>query len=354
MDDPLKRLLGVFVHPEERRLRALFRLGLHLLALLVWGLLLAAVGFGGALAAGYVFGETDLRALARGAADGPFAMLAVMALNFVVIVPPTFFVARFVDRRSLAELGIPVRPRALLGLASGALVGAALIAAIASIEWLTGLAQYSVTRIDPVALTISVLIFAMVAVHEELLFRGYQLTNLAEGLNLGEVLDETTRVRGLVLAMLLTSLGFGAAHLMNPNPSVLGITNIALAGVFLALPFVLRGELGLSIGLHFGWNLAQSWLGMAVSGNEIPGALLVRELDPGHELVTGGAFGAEGGLLGLGALVVGIAVVVPLSIFTRDPARAHALGRAPERAGPNEPAIEPTAAQQAPTETEGG
>ena len=330
MDDPLKAFSGLFFHPGERRLRALLRLAVHLLAVLAWGLLLAGIAFVMALAAAAVWGEAAVRALAHDAASGPFAMLAVMSANFVIIVPPTLLVARFVDRRSLAELGIPLRPRALLGLGSGALLGAALISGIAVIEAATGLARYAVTPSDPFALATSVLIFVMVAVHEELLFRGYQLTNLAEGLNLGEPTD-TSRVRGLVLATLLTSLGFGAAHLMNPNPSVLGITNIALAGVLLSLPFVLRGELGLSIGLHFGWNLAQSWLGMAVSGNAIPGALLARDLDPGSELVTGGAFGAEGGLLGFGALVLGIVFVVPLSILTRDPGRATALGGAPER-----------------------
>ncbi len=54
--------------------------------------------------------------------------------------------------------------------------------------------------------------FLCVGIYEELLFRGYFLRNLAEGLNLARL----GPVVALLLAWIGSSLVFGAAHLSNP------------------------------------------------------------------------------------------------------------------------------------------
>lgn len=321
MSEVLRTIAWCFVHPEERRLRAFFRL----LALAVVIALAAIPAF-------------LFELLAR-----VTSIEASLAVSFVMLVPSILLVSWLVDRRQIAELGVPTTARAGLGLVWGTLLGAALIGGIALIEVAFGWARYGWLGPSPGALALSVGVFAMVALHEELLFRGYLLTNLAEGFG-G---TPATRIRGLVAATTLTSFGFALAHLSNPNPSVLAMTNIGLAGIFLATPFVLRGDLGASIGLHFGWNLAQCWLGMAVSGNEIEGAWVRRNILPGHDLFTGGAFGAEGGLLGLGAVVIGTLVSIPLALTLRDPTRAEGMGLPPAsrrilpKAGPAAPVEAP-------------
>jgi hypothetical protein len=176
--------------------------------------------------------------------------------------------------------------------------------------------------VDPEALAVSLGVLLLVALDEEVLFRGYLLTNLAEAWG-------GRRRWGVALAALVSSIGFGAAHAFNPDIAPLPLLNIALAGGLLALPYVLTGELGLSVGLHLGWNLAQAWLGMAVSGNALPGGLASRTLTPGQELWTGGAFGPEGGLLGLAALGVGALVAAPLAWSLADDDRARRLGIPP-------------------------
>lgn len=250
----------------------------------------------------------------------------LLALNFAVIVPATLFSAVLIDRRSLRELGVPTTPRTALGLLTGTLLGIALIGGVALLEVTFGLATYAPSSLDVPALLASIGIFAMVGIHEELLFRGYYLTNLAEALG-GS--SERQRLRGIVLAMLLTSIAFGASHLGNDHMTAVGALNIAIAGLFLGLPFVLRGDLGISIGLHFGWNLMQSWLSMAVSGNAIPGHLVTRTLH-GPEWITGGAVGPEGGALGLGAILLGTVAGGALAYATRDPGRARAFGMPPQ------------------------
>jgi len=320
MNELLRTIAWIFVHPTERRLRAPYRMFVLLLVIAV-----------AAIPTMVFAGLAHLSGIA-----------AALTLNFVVLLPAILLVAWLVDRRRLAELGVPTTPRAALGLLWGAVLGAGLIGAVASIEHSCGWARYEWLGPSPGALTLSLALFAMVAVHEELPFRGYLLTNLAEGLG-G---TPTTRVLALVAATVLTSFGFALAHLFNPNPSVLAMTNIGLAGIFLALPFVLRGDLGASIGLHFGWNLMQCWLGMAVSGNEVEGAWVRRTILPGNDLWTGGAFGAEGGVLGLGAVVIGTLVSIPLALSLRDPSRSQAMGlppasRATPKAGPGAPIAAP-------------
>ena len=84
----------------------------------------------------------------------------------------------------------------------------------------------------------------------------------------------------------------------------MAIFNIVAAGLMLGLPYLLTGKLGLSIGLHIGWNLFQgNVFGFPVSGFEPSGATVFAIEQAGPPILTGGAFGPEGGLLGL--LVIG-------------------------------------------------
>lgn len=165
----------------------------------------------------------------------------------------------------------------------------------------------------------------MIAVgfYEELWNRGYLLLNLSEGFS-GKVFDEKTENEGFtprnfipkyglnatIGAVLLSSIFFSVLHLGNPNVTLTASINIALAGIMLALPFVLTGKLHFAAGLHAGWNYAQGGIfGWSVSGTNAKGKLLELNQDPAFDWLHGGAFGPEGGLLGTAGIVVIIAIV---------------------------------------------
>jgi hypothetical protein len=174
-------------------------------------------------------------------------------------------------------------------------------------------------------------LFLCVGIYEELVSRGYQLRNAAEGLNLPGV-----GPRGAVLlAWVLSSVLFGYLHAANPSATPLSTFNVALAGLMLGFGYVLTGELAIPIGLHVTWNFFQGAVfGFPVSGLSVAGATFLSTDQGGPALWTGGPFGPEGGLLAPGAMAVGILLTALWVRLRRGGIAVHSLiaqGPKPDR-----------------------
>lgn len=99
-----------------------------------------------------------------------------------------------------------------------------------------------------------------------------------------------------LFASVIVSLLFGLAHYTNESATVLSTVNLAIDGLMLSISFLITGRLGMSIGIHFSWNVLQGAVfGAGVSGN-LAKVSMVRILMPDN-LFTGGAFGPEGSVL---------------------------------------------------------
>ena len=86
--------------------------------------------------------------------------------------------------------------------------------------------------------------------------------------------------------------------------------NIILAGVLMGLPYLLTGELAISLGLHIAWNLFEGTIyGFPVSGSA-PTRHLIAMQQGGPELWTGGAFGPESGLLAVIMILIGCGLIL--------------------------------------------
>ena len=139
------------------------------------------------------------------------------------------------------------------------------------------------------------LILAPAALVEEIIFRG-----------VGQVL--LARAFGRVPALVSLSLLFALAHVLNPNPTALGLLNIAAAGVFLGIVFYAPGGIWAAWGAHFGWNATLAAMDAPVSG--LPFRIPWIDYQPGGPVwLTGGNFGPEGGVLASAALVIMTAAV---------------------------------------------
>lgn len=139
------------------------------------------------------------------------------------------------------------------------------------------------------------LVLAPAALVEEIIFRGVGQVVLA-------------RAFGRLPALVALSLLFALAHILNPNPTALGLLNIAAAGIYLGIVFYAPGGIWTAWGAHFGWNATLAALDAPVSG--LPFRIPLIDYQPGGPAwLTGGTFGPEGGILASLALVLMTAAV---------------------------------------------
>jgi CAAX protease family protein len=231
-----------------------------------------------------------------------YGLLVAQISSFIAINLSVFLARRFLDRRSITSLGLQTESQAIWDLLVGFLIAGVMMLAIYLIEdaagWLTfrGLAWSSIEITNTILLTsVMLVIFLIVGWQEELLSRGYQLQNIAEGL---------TMFWGIVLS----SLFFAMGHLLNPNMNFMAVSGLFLAGIFLSYAYLRTQQLWLPIGLHIGWNFFESTIfGFPVSGLEL--FRLIEHSVNGPVLYTGGAFGPEAGLVLLPALALGTILV---------------------------------------------
>jgi membrane protease YdiL (CAAX protease family) len=123
------------------------------------------------------------------------------------------------------------------------------------------------------------------------------------------VLRLVWRAFGLEVALFLSALLFGVAHIFNPNSAWFPSIAIAIeAGIMLAAFYILTGRIWMSIGVHAGWNFTQGWIyGAPVSGTSAfdGGPINVEPVRGVSDVVSGSGFGPEASIAGL---LVGTAV----------------------------------------------
>lgn len=282
MDKPRNLFLRLFISPSERRLRAGWRLLVHLV-------LLQAMTIAAAL-------PLLLAQLPPSPLPGS-EWLPTQAAALAGVTLSVFLCRRWLDRRSISSLGLQIERKSWLDLLAGFLIAGLMMLLIFLVErttgWLTvgspGARQGVGQAVGLLAMLVA---FIASSWQEELYFRGYLLQNLRDGLN-------------LAWAIGLSSVLFSLAHLLNPNASLMGMLGILLAGLFMAYAWLRSGRLWLPLGLHVGWNFFEGPVfGFPVSGLETF-RLLPTQVN-GPELLTGGAFGPEAGLLLLPALALGM------------------------------------------------
>jgi membrane protease YdiL (CAAX protease family) len=113
-----------------------------------------------------------------------------------------------------------------------------------------------------------------------------------------------------VAGILVSSVVFAAFHSFNPNLSPIAILNLFLFGLFAALYALYEGGLWGVFSIHSVWNWAQGNLfGFEVSGMASPGGTVFNLMETGPDIITGGAFGPEGGLAVTVVLVISCLLV---------------------------------------------
>jgi uncharacterized protein len=243
-----------------------------------------------------IFGMPDPNRLDPGSALPAITLELMVALAVIVIA------WRLVERRPLAELGFPARytARNLLG---GLALGAALMSAVIGFMAIAGWYEATDASLAPPSLVAMTFIWFCVAFTEEWLARGV-------------ILRLTEKAAGSWIALAVSAILFGLAHLANPNAGPLSTAGIVMAGVLLGAAYILTRSLWFPIGIHLTWNMFQGTVfGVPVSGYAIEQTPLLRGEVAGPQVWTGGAFGPEAGLVGI--LLPTVAGLVILAMAVR-------------------------------------
>jgi len=238
-----------------------------------------------------LFPDTEYQTLASASARATIELLAASCVVLTALA-----MTRYVDRAPFTRLGLALRGM-LPGLTFGMLLGTGVAVLILGLLTLQG----SVTigsgsgplKSDFFWVTLA-LFFNSAA--QEVMVHGYVQQMVRR--NLG------THVSVMVSAAVLMLLHYTLFH----ADTILLLTNLFVAGVFLGLAFLWRRSLWLPIGIHFGWNYIQGpILGLPVTGIDLWDSDLVAI--QGSDFVTGGKFGIEGGIIATLVLFASVAIL---------------------------------------------
>jgi uncharacterized protein len=303
---------NLFYSRLERRPRALWRL---LITSLIFFALLMGLQMAVQYAAMFLIqsiGGLDMAAAQSILRGHPLLRIAGGAISILATWLSFVIAARWLDRRPISDFGFRFNRAWWRDLVFGLVLGGLLMALVFVVElaagWIeiTGYTANAGSEGFAVWIITALLFFISVGIYEEMLFRGYYLRNIAEGLE-GHLINPR---RALLLAFFLSSAFFGVAHAANPNATFISSFNIAIAGLFLGIGYLLTKNLAIPIGLHITWNFFQgNVFGFPVSGS-LAGATFIEVNQVGPELITGGAFGPEAGLTGLAAMLLGLAATI--------------------------------------------
>jgi uncharacterized protein len=221
-------------------------------------------------------------------------MLYSYIINFAATVFVIYIFWKFVIKKNFPEIGF-VDNNWLKNLIFGMICGVIAISCGFLICLLFGFVKIEAIIFSPPDVSNYLIIFALVAISEELMTRGLMLSTLMDGMN-----D--------YLALLIVAIIFGALHLFNDNVTLLSFINICIAGLFLGISYIHNRSLWFPIGLHFTWNFFQGPVyGFEVSGHK--NVSIIEQTIHGNDTFTGGEFGFEGSIIAIPIMIVAIIAI---------------------------------------------
>jgi len=226
---------------------------------------------------------TDVFGRQRGSLNTEF-LLFIEVVNFALIVGVTLLLS-YIERTPWNSYGLPWNQAFNANFWVGMLLGLAEASVVIGLIELFGGFSLEGWALRGSAIIgwglFHFVLFVFVGLYEEFLFRGYpQLT--------------MTKLMGFWPAAVLLSLGFGLVHLSNPGENWVGAASVALVGLLFAFTLKRSGNLWYAVGLHAGFDWAQSFLYSVPDSGELLRGHLWNSSLHGPDWLTGGTVGPEG------------------------------------------------------------
>lgn len=223
----------------------------------------------------------------------PFQRLVIQLFSFLGTFLIVWIFSKLVDKEKFVDIGFRIKnsfKKFWIGFMTGAII---ILLGFWLLELLGEIKIQSI-NFDLNQILISLLLFLLVSLSEEILFRGYILRNLMYSFN-------------KYIALIISAILFSLMHGLNPDVDIIGFANIFFAGILLGITYIHTKNLWFPIALHFSWNFFQAILGFNVSGQNTY-SIVNFNID-NKSLLNGGAFGFEGSILSLILLIITIMAI---------------------------------------------
>ena len=206
--------------------------------------------------------------------------------SFLFMALLVFLWVKFIEKRPFSSLGF-FKEGWLKELGKGFLIGSIQFSLIVALLLLTGSGRLELAELslEPVLFILALIPFWILqGGTEELVTRGWLFPAVSAKSN-------------IFIGILISSALFGALHLFNPGVTVLSIINIILDGIFACFLMLKYDNMWVLAGMHGAWNFVQGNIyGIQVSGQGASTSILNYSSQSSVDLLSGGAFGAEGSI----------------------------------------------------------
>lgn len=211
-------------------------------------------------------------------------MIALQLLITVFSAAISILYCRFIERRSIASMGL-VKRNCVRDYAIGLAIGAVEFALCVAICYAVGAVSYVGTYMNNAGLFVVICIgWIIQGAEEEIVCRGFLMGTMASRLPLWA-------------AVLINSAFFSIMHIFNDGFNLVVFVNLMLFGVFMSVMAVRFDSIIPCCAVHSIWNLVQgNVFGLPVSGMMTGPSVFRFQLAENMDLWTGGVFGIEGGI----------------------------------------------------------
>ncbi len=211
----------------------------------------------------------------------PWQFLLRAAVNIGIY----WLIFRFWEKRKITEISLKnFHLNGVLGL----LFGISIISVVVLILLISG--NYSILSINKEHMLMYLFIELFAAsIFEEVLFRGIIYRIMEKSLN-------------TIWAIIISSLLFSIIHIANSGFDITSFISLMLGGAILGITYTLTKNLWSVIFIHLGWNFAQGFFGLSISGKYFT-SFFKAEVT-GQTWLTGGAFGLENSYITIALLAL--------------------------------------------------
>lgn len=283
----MDRLKSIFLNSNENRLRAGWRILIFVFLFILTSRILSNVTL-------KVIGHLDKTAWSWWVVRG---FVVIVASSVVV-----WIVRKYVDKKTFISLGLRLDGLAIKDFFVGLVISGLMIGTIFVIFLISGLLEFNEVSWSSSGIyaVFEILLWFFgiglaVGWSEELVFRGYLLQNMRDGM-------------GMFWAVLISCILYGLVHMSNPNSTLLSGILIAVFGFLRIFGWLRSGQLWLSMGMHAGWDFFQGpLLGFTVSGMNTES--FIKQTVSGPNWITGGSFGPEAGIVVIPVIIFGLVIM---------------------------------------------